>query len=65
MRRLGWVLAAVMLKMGVATGQEINSQALLHPVPGTWPMYNGDYSGRRFSSLGQINAENVRRLKLA
>jgi alcohol dehydrogenase (cytochrome c) len=30
-----------------------------------WPTYNGDYSGRRFSSLSQINTGNVRNLGLA
>lgn len=30
-----------------------------------WPTYNGDYSGRRFSSLSQINANNVHSLTLA
>ncbi len=65
MRRLGWVIAAAMLMIEVAVGQEINSQALLHPAAGTWPTYNGDYSGRRFSPLAQINAENVARLTLA
>ena len=31
----------------------------------SWPTYNGDYSGRRFSPLAQIHAENVRSLSLA
>jgi acido-empty-quinoprotein group A len=30
-----------------------------------WPTYNGDYSGRRFSPLTQINQSNVRNLGLA
>ncbi len=30
-----------------------------------WPTYNGDYSGRRYSSLAQINASNVSSLSLA
>ena len=34
-------------------------------VSGEWPTYNGDYSGRRFSALKQINAANVRTLTLA
>jgi len=47
--------------------------ALLGLVPGlysqpptnTWPTFNGDYSGRRFSPLTQINARNVGTLALA
>ena len=31
----------------------------------TWTTYNGDFSGRRFSSLDQINSENVKALTLA
>ena len=29
-----------------------------------WPMYNGDYSGRRHSPLKQINSSNVKNLAL-
>ena len=31
----------------------------------TWPTFNGDYSGRRFSALTQITAANVKALSLA
>ena len=30
-----------------------------------WPTYNGDYTGRRFSTLTKINADNVKHLSLA
>jgi acido-empty-quinoprotein group A len=30
-----------------------------------WPTYNGDYSGRRYSSLSQINQSNVSQLTVA
>ena len=33
--------------------------------PGGWATYNGDYSGRRFSPLKQIDASNVHALTLA
>src|SRR6476619_2715480 len=36
---------------------------LTQPVGADWTSYNGDYSGRRFSSLRQINAENVAQLR--
>ncbi|HVW86321.1 MAG TPA: hypothetical protein VHB50_16655, partial [Bryobacteraceae bacterium] len=29
-----------------------------------WPTYNGDYSGRRFSDLNQINQSNIDLLKI-
>ena len=35
------------------------------PSTDSWPTYNGDYSGRRFSSLTKINAGNVKNLSLA
>jgi acido-empty-quinoprotein group A len=45
--------------------QELDPSALLKPATDTWPTYNGDYSGKRFSSLDQINAANVGSLTLA
>ncbi|MGH9593091.1 MAG: acido-empty-quinoprotein group A, partial [Bryobacteraceae bacterium] len=44
--------------------QELDPAKLLKPPTDTWPSYNGDYSGRRFSPLKQINASNVRNLTL-
>jgi alcohol dehydrogenase (cytochrome c) len=38
---------------------------LLKPPVDTWPTYNGDYSGRRYSPLTQIDQANVHRLTLA
>ena len=37
---------------------------LLQPPKDTWPTYNGDYSGRRYSTLTQINAPNIGSLSL-
>jgi alcohol dehydrogenase (cytochrome c) len=34
-----------------------------HAIAEDWPSYNGDYSGRRFSSLTQITPENVKSLR--
>ncbi len=36
---------------------------LAKPVAANWLMYNGDYTGRRFSSLNQITPENVAQLR--
>ena len=30
-----------------------------------WPSYNGDYSGRRYSTLEKINQSNINALSLA
>jgi glucose dehydrogenase len=49
----------------IVAGQGLDPAKLLQLPSDTWPTYNGDYSGRRFSPLKQINAENVRDLGLA
>src|SRR5215469_14632352 len=63
MRRaiLGLVLAAA-----AALGQTLDTNALtlFRQPKDVWPTYNGDYSGRRFSDLDQINAGNVDGLKI-
>jgi alcohol dehydrogenase (cytochrome c) len=38
---------------------------LKQPPTESWPTYHGDYSGRRYSTLKQITASNVRGLTLA
>lgn len=48
-----------------AHAQGLDPAALLKPATNTWPTYNGDYSGRRFSTLNQINATNIKSLTLA
>jgi alcohol dehydrogenase (cytochrome c) len=51
---------------GVSNAQGLDPQKLVQKEPGdTWPTYNGDYSGRRFSPLTQIQASNVQSLSLA
>ncbi|HTV54611.1 MAG TPA: hypothetical protein VMI06_06825, partial [Terriglobia bacterium] len=46
-------------------GQGLNPASLLEPPAGSWPTYNGDYSGRRYSPLTQINSSNVSTMTLA
>ena len=38
---------------------------MLKPLKESWPTYNGDYSGKRYSALKQVNAANVKGLSLA
>ena len=38
---------------------------LLKPLADSWTSYSGDYSGRRYSALAQVNASNVKHLSLA
>ena len=49
----------------MAMAQTLDATALLNPPTDTWPTYNGDYSGRRYSTLDQINAGNIGSLTLA
>jgi len=56
---------ALGLSAPFAAAQGLDPAALLKPATNTWPTYNGDYSGRRFSTLDQINATNVNSLTLA
>jgi alcohol dehydrogenase (cytochrome c) len=48
----------------VSTAVNVSAEDLGVSPPGAnWPSYNGDYSGRRFSSLDQINSANVGQLR--
>lgn len=48
-----------------SSAQRLDPEKLLKPATDTWSTYNGDYSGRRFSTLDQINASNINSLTLA
>jgi alcohol dehydrogenase (cytochrome c) len=48
------------------TSQQVTAEdLLLQPVGENWISYNGDYTGRRYSSLKHINTSNVSRLSAA
>ena len=67
-RAVPWTLLllfALALCLRTAAAQGLDSEVLLKPPTDTWPTYNGDYSGARYSTLDQINAENVNSLTLA
>ena len=49
----------------IAGAQGLDPAALLKQPVNEWPTYNGDYSGRRFSPLTEINSSNVHELSLA
>src|ERR1700735_4358873 len=53
---------------GLATAlwsQGLTTEAIVHPKPDSWPTYHGDYSGRHYSPLKEIDAGNVHNLTLA
>jgi len=77
MRRSHVALLLILLKLVFLTaGQQtqravtstINVQPhdlLTQPVAENWTSYNGDYTGRRYSSLREINKQNVAQLRAA
>ena len=42
----------------------VDAGMLLKPLGENWPTYSGDYSGRRYSTLTQVNQSNVKNLQL-
>ena len=48
-----------------AQGRGLDPADLLKPLGDQWPTYSGDYSGKRYSSLKQINQTTVKSLTLA
>jgi acido-empty-quinoprotein group A len=64
--KLCHLISSLVLSVPLTAGaQALDPSAILHPAPNLWPTYNGDYSGRRFSPLKQVNEGNVKNLKLA
>jgi alcohol dehydrogenase (cytochrome c) len=63
------ILAApCLLATAVLMGQDsggVDPSDLLKPLKDSWPTYSGDYSGKRYSALDQIDRSNVKNLTLA
>lgn len=57
----------LVLAPALLLGQEhgVAPANLLQPLKDSWPTYNGDYTGKRYSALTQINQSNVKQLTLA
>ena len=66
LKRLLSVAGLLLVPIAIAgQGRGIDPSELLKPLGDTWPTYSGDYSGKRYSSLAQINQTTVKRLSLA
>ena len=61
-RLVATLLAAATVTIGA---QSLDPKLIGKPPVDAWPTYHGDYSGRRYSTLTQINASNVKSLTLA
>ena len=59
---LGALVLPLLLR---AQGDGVSPAELLKPLKDSWPTYNGDYSGKRYSALTQLNQSNVKHLTLA
>jgi len=60
------LLWAAVLLPGISTAQMLDPSLLMKPLgEGGWPTYSGDYSGKRYSNLTQLNQSNVKNLTLA
>ena len=62
-----WFAPGILLLSTVAIAQQpgLTSAQIEKPALTSWPTYNGDYSGRRYSTLSKINAANVKHLSVA
>jgi len=67
-----WVVLTVIVSSTMAQSAETNVQNEINVLPAdliarqpaaNWVSYNGDYSGRRYSELSQINTQNVEQLR--
>jgi alcohol dehydrogenase (cytochrome c) len=58
-----FLLTSAMLMGQGANG--VDPAELLKPLKDSWPTYSGDYTGKRYSALKQINPSNVKQLTLA
>ncbi|HXA57162.1 MAG TPA: acido-empty-quinoprotein group A [Candidatus Acidoferrum sp.] len=67
MRRLAtFAIALLLLAPGLIFAQSgVDPADLLKPLGNNWPIYSGDYTGKRYSSLKLINQSNVHNLSLA
>ena len=66
--RRGWLLtgAAAMGLLALSMSAQANEELMvMQNNPANWAMPLGNYSGTRYSSLGQINKDNVKDLQVA
>src|SRR5258706_6810685 len=59
------LIPLVVLGAALSAQQGLDPAKLLEQPTGTWPLYHGDYSGRRYSTLTKINSSNVNSMTLA
>src|SRR3990170_2149298 len=65
MKRLVFAFVLIGCAASAFAQTGVDSSQLSKPPTDSWPTYNGDYSGRRFSPLKEITDSNVQSLSLA
>ena len=63
-RHMGFALFLLAHLPGAMQAEKLESQALFAPTPDSWPLYHGDYTGKRHSPLTQVTPQNVGELDL-
>ena len=63
--RNGVIAIALCIAVKVTASDGLDPSRLLRPLTEEWTSYSGDYSGKRYSGLAQINQSNVKSLTLA
>ncbi len=58
------LIAAILLFCSCLGAQGLDPALIAKPNSDMWPTYNGDYSGRRYSTLKQINSSNIKSITL-
>src|SRR6476620_9899461 len=65
-RRCLWAaLAMLPVALAAQTRFGLDPATILRPLGESWPTYSGDYTGRRYSTLTQINQSTLQNLGLA
>ena len=65
MKTARFFTAVLLATPALTLAQGLTQADITKPKPDSWPTYNGDYSGQRFSPLTDINTSNVHTLSLA
>src|SRR5436190_9714130 len=65
-RRCLWAALAILpVALAAQTRFGLDPATILRPLGESWPTYSGDYTGRRYSALTQINQSTLQNLGLA
>ena len=57
--RLSTLLLVALAAVRASAQGVVSPEVLTTPSADSWPMHNGDYSGRRFSALTTVTSGNV------